>query len=109
MTPSFVVLADDDRWQVACLAQEQVSLRDVPASEDQGAALRGLLREMGYVKGGLCLALPSHIVLAARINCTELPPRTPRRQGMLCLLEELSTQTMIVFCIPGLRNGVASM
>lgn len=88
MMPSFVVFIDNCRWQVARATQEQVALREVDASQDAGAGVRDALRELGYVKGGLCLALPSNMVFAAKVDCCQLPPRTPRRAGMLCLLEE---------------------
>ena len=113
MTPSFVVFIDEGRWRVARTTQEHVALREVDASQDAGSAVWEALRELGYVNGGLCLAMPSNLVFAANVDCRQLPPRTPRRAGMLCLLEEqlpLDIESMTADFLPSVGEcclGVA--
>lgn len=78
-------------WQVARIAGEQVELREVttdqptdPAGVEAAAAA---LRELGCGGEGVCLALPADMVLAAEIDCDNLP-RKQRRTAMVFRLEE---------------------
>ncbi|MFB3891187.1 MAG: hypothetical protein ACE15C_04095 [Phycisphaerae bacterium] len=86
MKPSVMVMFDG-RWRVARAAEGQVDARDLGAADGEAiAALKAALAEWGC-REGVCLALPSSMVLAARVNCRDLP-RHNRRNAMLCLLEE---------------------
>jgi len=62
---------------------EHDDVPDAPPAE----ALATTLKELGYTRGGVCLAVAAHSVLSARINCNNLPPRR-RRTPMLYRLEE---------------------
>lgn len=106
MTPSFLVVCDTP-CRVGRFAEGQIQWRDVPASDDEGDAVKAALSELGYRKGGVCLALPSRRILSARIDCRELP-RNRRRQAMLSLLEEelpLDIESMTADFLPPVAGG----
>jgi hypothetical protein len=88
MKPSFMLVLDKSRWRLARLTGQQVELRDVPAGENGDAAqVKPALVEWGYADEGVCLALPSALVLSAQIDCQGLP-RGHRRSAMTFRMEE---------------------
>lgn len=89
MKPSFLVEFETDRWRIACFAAGVVELREVMAGADAAGAgaVKAALQQWGYRGGGVCLGLPSSLVLAAQIDCPSLP-RRERASAMLYRLEE---------------------
>ncbi len=89
----FLLALDSDRWRVVKTGTDHVELHEVAFDGREAAAdevlerLNCVLAEMTYQGEGICLGLPSQMVLAAQIDCGDLP-RTRRSEAMLYRLEE---------------------
>ncbi len=88
MKSSFMLVHDAARWRLTRTTGQQVDVREVPAGEGADAAeVKAALDDWGYAGDGVCLALPSSMVLSARIDCQGLP-RGSRRTAMVYRMEE---------------------
>ena len=93
MSPvAFFLALTEDCWQVARIESGVVELGqfalDGPElSESRAQEIAASLAELGYDGQGICLGLPSYMVLSAQIDCENLP-RKQRRTAMLYRLEE---------------------
>jgi hypothetical protein len=112
---AFLIAVEDRRYTVARVsAGGEVALREVPrADADDASALEkslaGALAELGYGNEGVCLGLPSGLVLPAEIDCADLP-RTRRQAAMLYRLEErlpLDAESLTVAFLP--QGGAAAL
>jgi len=87
----FLLACEGHRFRAARVEADGVQLGGVtpedPAAEDAMEQLAALLGEWGYQGRGICLGLPSQMVLAAQIDRPNLP-RRDRRTAMLFCLEE---------------------
>ena len=87
---TFLLALEADNWQVANLSKVATT---VPFVDQQalGSETLGQVRQVltgcGYRNKGVCLGLPSAMVLSASIQCGDLP-RKGRFEAMLYRLEE---------------------
>jgi type II secretion system protein L len=84
---AFLLALEAETWRVARIGGDGVKVRQMPRDEQSAAALKEALGEWGYDGRGVCLGLPSELVLAASILLEGLP-RKRRRTAMLYRLEE---------------------
>ena len=87
MKASFLVEFDTDRWRLARLSGGVAEAREVAGGTNAAGAVKAALQDWGYRSGGVCLGVPSPMVLAAEIDCLGLP-RHDRHTAMLYRLEE---------------------
>ena len=86
----FLLALEADRWQVVSLSEGATKVPFVdqqPLSRETLDEVYQVLNNRGYRSQGLCLSLPSAIVLSASIECGDLP-RKNRTEAMLYRLEE---------------------
>jgi len=90
--PAFMLALEPGRWRIAAAGDGEVELRDVVFDETEGPTsaadqLPDVLGELGWRGSAICLALPSSMVLSARVEVDGLP-RRQRDRAMLYRLEE---------------------
>jgi hypothetical protein len=108
----FLIAFDADGWHVARTMGHTVEVRDVrpePGGPDVPAeALAAQLREWGYRGRGVCLGLPSNLVLAADVDATHLP-RRHRRSALVYRFEEqvpVDAESLTTDFLPSVRGRV---
>ncbi len=87
---TFLLTLEADSWQVAGLNKSVTAAPFVdqqPLSRETLDEVHQVLASCGYRSQGLCLSLPSGMVLSASIECGDLP-RKGRLEAMLYRLEE---------------------